>query len=446
MAGIQTGLFQFILFNHKVKSVFNHKIIRISFPVHECLFCTQTFDNSAAKDDHILEHFAQEMCTECDQKLLRIGKNLYTLHNAVTCVKVEPKLENDDFHPNESTASVAKQPSDDLREYDEDSAELDSKIKIEAIAYDEEEPNLFTDWDDSIPSDDFPSTSTFAKSAQPNDDTTEIGAESNEQPHGGSISELPTHDIEMDTISNPAVFHTKCGICEQLYANSIELDKHMKSVHLIFDGFQCDICMKKVKTKNGLHIHKRYVHDDENELWKFKCDVCKVPFMKESSMQQHQCGEKPKCELCTKKTGFNTVFALKSHIAFKHRNGPETINHVCKLCTRTFETAEERDQHRMICSYKRNIRASKISGELWCDLCLKKFNNNSLLRQHIQIMHSDCQKFECNSCCAIFMKESTYHNHFCTNPLRNSYNKHTERISCGTCGKVLCEFLSFLIT
>lgn len=410
---------------------------RISFPVHECLFCPQTFGSSAAKDDHILEHFAQEICTECDQKLLRIGNNLYTLHNAVTCVKFEPKLEANDSGSIESIASDAKQLADDFLECDEDLTELDDKIKNEAVSYDEEEQLSFDDCEDSIGSGDFSGTSAFVThTGAMKDEPTEID-ESNKQTTHSSTITSKSAARHTDTSTGTSVFHTKCGICNELFANLIELDKHMKIAHDI-NRFQCDICLKKVKSKNGLHIHKRYAHDNETHIWKFKCDVCKTPFMQKSSLQQHQCGEKPKCELCGKKD-FSTIFALKSHIAFKHRNGPETINHVCKLCTRSFETAEERDEHRTICSYKRNIRASKISGELWCDLCLIKFDNNSLLRKHIQSMHDDCEKYECNSCCAIFMKASTYHNHFCRNPLKNRHNKEDSRISCKTCGKMLCN-------
>lgn len=112
---------------------------------------------------------------------------------------------------------------------------------------------------------------------------------------------------------------------------------------------------------------------------------------------------------------------------------------MCKLCTRSFETAEQRDEHRLVCSYKRNIRVSKICGEVWCDVCVCKFDNNSLLRKHIQAEHSDCQKYDCNSCCAVFMKKSSYDNHFCTNPAREKSKKKTERVACDTCGKMLCN-------
>lgn len=429
----------------------------IPFSVHECLFCPQTFDNASAKDDHILEHFSQETCTECDQKLLRIGNNLYTLHNAVTCVKIVPKLEHNVCRSTKSTPSDVEQPAYDLWKYNEDSPKLDTdldtemtvedhQIKIEATPYDEAEQFTFNNCDESSGSSDIPATSFFVKSTQVDDTSIEID-DTNEQTqedanhsthhNRSSFSILSGQKTDVGCSSKSSVFNTKCGICQKLFFNEVGLSMHMKSVHIISDGYECDICWKRVKTKNGLHIHKRYAHD-ETGIWKFKCKSCKASFMQESSLQQHKCGEKLKCELC-EKSGFNSTFALKSHIAFKHRTGRNTINYVCKLCTRSFENAEQRDDHRMVCSYKRNIRVSKICGELWCDVCLSKFDNNSLLRKHIQSMHSDCQKFECNSCCAVFLMQSSYDNHFCTNPLKNRSNKKSERVSCQKCSKELCN-------
>ena len=55
--------------------------------MHQCLFCQQTFDSAADKNDHILEHFAQETCTECNENLIRIGAYMYVRHTEATCIK-----------------------------------------------------------------------------------------------------------------------------------------------------------------------------------------------------------------------------------------------------------------------------------------------------------------------------------------------------------------------
>lgn len=73
--------------------------------MHECLFCTQTFATATAKDDHVLEHFAQETCTECNRHLVRIGCSLYVKHEASICSIRAPKRETSVEKPtNESQA------------------------------------------------------------------------------------------------------------------------------------------------------------------------------------------------------------------------------------------------------------------------------------------------------------------------------------------------------
>lgn len=397
------------------------------------MFCSQTFGSASAKDDHILDHFAQETCMECDRKLLRIGNNLYTIHTPLNCVKEQNHCRS--IGP---ITSDVKQRENDLWQSDNNSIKLESertlaeceiKIEVEPIPFDE-----------SYESNDMPAASSSAQRTATVDalemDDLNMEAEADAS-NGVSNRSFGGHDTGAPSSSNQTVYHTKCGICRELFRNEIELGTHMKKVHIKSNGsLQCDICLRNVKTENGLHIHKRYVHDEAG-IWKFNCKACNAIFTQESSLQTHQCGDKLKCEFCDK-SGFANGFALKSHVAFKHKHGRDTVNHVCKLCTRTFESVEKRDEHRTLCSYRRNIRVSKICGELWCDVCLCKFDNNSLLRKHIQSMHSDCQKFDCDKCCALFMKKSSYDNHYCTN-LSLRTKKKMERVSCEVCKRQLCN-------
>lgn len=78
------------LYFHVQKEVLTNTL----FSVHQCLFCPQTFDSATEKDDHILEHFAQVTCTECNQNLIRIGEYLYIRHDEVTCIKKISAPEN----------------------------------------------------------------------------------------------------------------------------------------------------------------------------------------------------------------------------------------------------------------------------------------------------------------------------------------------------------------
>lgn len=73
----------------------------MNVPVHQCLFCSETFNSATDKDDHVFEHFVQSTCSECNQNLIRIGSNWYTLHSTVTCVKGKHHAERK-FEPDEN--------------------------------------------------------------------------------------------------------------------------------------------------------------------------------------------------------------------------------------------------------------------------------------------------------------------------------------------------------
>lgn len=72
------------------------------------MFCPQTFGTAAAKDDHVLEHFAQETCLECNRNLIRIGGSLYTKHDSSICVERTLKIEPRTVEP-PTTESFATQ-------------------------------------------------------------------------------------------------------------------------------------------------------------------------------------------------------------------------------------------------------------------------------------------------------------------------------------------------
>lgn len=104
------------------------------------MFCPQTFGSAIEKDDHTLEHFAQETCSECDRNLIRIGSKLYTLHSKETCietkyaiqhhtdatVKAEPFIGvevSDEFEMQNSEFNTLDQPSEPVTAQDFDNAE-----------------------------------------------------------------------------------------------------------------------------------------------------------------------------------------------------------------------------------------------------------------------------------------------------------------------------------
>lgn len=330
------------------------------------------------------------------------------LHDAVTCASLnESHLKYPDGKAANDVKPIVSMASD-LWTLGEDSTDLNTEMPSEDCEFEIEpiESNAiyqipFKNYDDSMESAEFESFAT--PKIEPEEEDEEDAEEEEKEEEEAAAAHIP----QPEQCSSRSVFHTKCGICKKLFLDLTELDNHMKSVHMNNGtGFQCDICWKTVKSKHGLNVHKRYCHDEAN-IWKFNCNRCKVPFMEESALQQHQCDDSPVdkliCELCGRK-GFPTTYALKCHVAFKHKNKRNHGNHVCELCTRNFDTAEQRDKHRIGCSHKRNNRVSKGSGEratcnkcgkvpkiqvffhssnqLFCSLCARTFNTQEKASAH----------------------------------------------------------------
>lgn len=188
---------------------------------------------------------------ECDRKLLRIGNNLYTLHTPLTCVK-----RRNDGHSIGPIASDVKHPENSTTlESERTVADCEIKIESESIPFNLEYG------EESYKSNDMPTTFSFAQSTA-TDDALEIDHDSNMESEADANDidfnrSFPNQYTNMPSSSVPTVYNAKCGFCGCLFRNEIELNTHMKSVHINSEhhdeqraSFQCDICMKKVEKLN----------------------------------------------------------------------------------------------------------------------------------------------------------------------------------------------------
>lgn len=99
------------------------------------MFCTQTFESAAAKDEHILEHFAQETCDDCKQNLIRIGGNLYILHSSITCIK-EYDYDSENYYDDVSS-KLATVIVEETGEKDEQQTGGDTLLENDALEIEE---------------------------------------------------------------------------------------------------------------------------------------------------------------------------------------------------------------------------------------------------------------------------------------------------------------------
>ncbi|XP_055297100.1 zinc finger protein 62 homolog [Sitodiplosis mosellana] len=371
--------------------------------VHQCLFCPQTFGSAIEKDDHILEHFAQETCTDCDQSLIRIGSNLYTLHNAVTCIKRESKLDvsiqhdshkrsinqnYDDGDYNEivapSNTDYGQQLNIKLEPETEHNEQLISvdPMNFADVSYNENyqgSNNQYRDEDNSgvgvTPSNTVPVQHEEIKmepgaqdeqfiSVYVNDFTVTSGMDSGPGQvfHSQPLSTAIERISEANSKSNNDY---KCDICGKIFQRSSQLGQHKKYTHrafgTVFGRFECVICMIVFQRKDYLRKHIRLKHDPN--CLKFKCVLCYRTFLSQKSLDNHL----PKCEQ-TKKT---------------------------ELSQRSKKRADQRTD----------------CDRMYCEICKRVFNSKITLRQHMRLKHDPCTKFKCVFCWTVFLSKKSLDNH-----------------------------------
>lgn len=416
--------------------------------MHECLFCSQTFATAAAKDDHILEHFALEKCTDCDRSLIRIGSSLYTKHDTSTCIKDDLNVAIGQDTDAATCASSVRNNSNLV----EDGDSFASLVKSEQHDMLTERPHNLT--------------------MQRGDGTYELWT----QPHCSAMLMEPEIKIEVEPIEasdegalceNPIDEHAKkksCRFCGKNYIQKASLENHIQRVHLSlkflcqickkqFDNqhehdvhqtncvhkprkpigtgaFECEWCASRFHSKAYLRNHILVKHDSSTAC--YKCTSCYKSFLKESSFQSHNCRYRDSCEcnICGRK--LKNWGTLKKHRILFHSSASTIF---CIVCAKLFVSVDDRDQHQLQCKLKKLMTLSRSGGghTFECDICQKVMKTKGLLKKHMSVKHhaSDEIKLKCNTCGNTFIQELALQNHKCK--LRASRSL----MPCETCGKVL---------
>lgn len=126
------------------------------------------------------------------------------------------------------------------------------------------------------------------------------------------IHNMKVHGVKAKVTSVP------CCACGKQYNSSWELNKHIRSEHLLERNHKCELCDKAFLLKCGLQ-KLMLVHSDSDS--DFACGDCDKRFETKCAMEVHRrshTNEKPfKCGICGQ--GFTREVGLKRHMWSKHR-------------------------------------------------------------------------------------------------------------------------------
>lgn len=255
------------------------------------MFCPQTFSSAIEKDDHTLEHFAQEMCTECNRNLIRIGNNLYTLHTTATCAN-NKKSQHQQKHEQHSTDEQFKSESP-IEINNEiwmqfDSENCANKSVFGSDEYISEPATAVQNLDNFKIKLEFETSSIQEESQMEIENKMEVNnddasQDNNDDKHSWShISAecnlvdsrtqsqiaLPSDTVKEDTekISSKE----ECDICGKFY-NALSLQQHKTKKH-----DYCIACSTTFANKAEFNQHKRSCTEAKKNAENTHCSICNL--------------------------------------------------------------------------------------------------------------------------------------------------------------------------
>ena len=210
-----------------------------------------------------------------------------------------------------------------------------------------------------------------------------------------SMEDFENKDVNVSLLDNAPqpkkdgveLFKYKCDICKVAYFNNESLLKiHVKVMHTEHNG-ECYICGKIFKLKVSLLNHIYRTH----EKIRHNCPHCEKKFVKSDSLKVHiinfhdEFGPPKEDHICEIcQKSYNTTIQLNNHKRI-HRDGEQ----ICDECQKTFKS---------IMHLKSHLKRHSGIKPHQCDLCLKKFFTRSGLKYHVQQVHEKKRNILCTEC------------------------------------------------
>ena len=193
----------------------------------------------------------------------------------------------------------------------------------------------------------------------------------------GFTEHLETEQSEREqwTLGENRPTYRSCSMCDykSLYPSNVrrhELTKHTPrqpgGAH-----FLCTGCGKEYKSKYGLDLHQKSVHDNQ---FRFEC------------------------RFCPKK--FNTISNYRGHMA----SHDSALEERCPNCDASFRYRRSMLRHQESCDKNQNKQ------RFVCSLCGLEYFSNDALREHKKRVHEE-KALHCSKCGKPFKWRSSLHYH-----------------------------------
>lgn len=387
------SLYIHLYYFHKF-SYCNDSILAVNTDAMSCELCSFVCLNSSDLNAHILQHFAREFCVNCNETLIRIGDQLYSLHSTLMCSKI--KEESDDIITVKSPLRI----------------ELDADHSEQLLLKEEEDNStgcLLPEDSNAFQTDDDDENANEFETAK-QDDCVTSGDERKRRKQARLTKRYKNKLIKCDFEN-----------CDEWFPRKI-MHRHTAKVHNLY--FTCDICNTMLSSKGILISHMRKSHlkpskneniqtlggssmkNDDSALklsWKEKRKLinekyygqlieCRVDGCNEriarKKMQGHLAkvhGVQYKCKVAGCQAILSTKESFRAHM---QRHDPERERVKCDTCGNLFANKNTLKNHEKLIHLK--TAKSHI-----CVKCGLRFKSKCFLNEHIYI-HTGEKPFSCS--------------------------------------------------
>ncbi|EFA05208.1 zinc finger protein 729 isoform X1 [Tribolium castaneum] len=188
---------------------------------------------------------------------------------------------------------------------------------------------------------------------------------------------------------------TRCKSCARIFKDRQSLAKHLVNYH---SEYACEICGQKVQSKCEIVSHIRFTHPGCHLF----CTICGNILRSRNDMADHTRDHMNSyvCQFCA--DALPSKIKLKMHILSLHR---KILSLSCGVCLKLFET-----QH-VLRDHVRLVHRDQLAPLTSCPVCGKNYGSKWKTYDHLNKSHGRIFK-ACKACLEVFDNENQLQAHY----------------------------------